>query len=318
MPRCHMDHVIWANHTKQYLTFDEASMVLKNSVLPSLRGAELVHHWGLPQDGYALFEGNWFGSTTGYNDIIDFTGGQRPGAIARFINNVFTGASDDCIDMDAADAHVEGNIFMHVRADAARESLSHAVTTGTEYNQYSEVTVVRNLFYDVDHALLSKDGGFMTAVNNTIVHATFAAVNMYEARSGQWQGKGFYGDGNIFYDVAHMFANPDWAGHPTAITMNNSIFPVIDSDPVVWAGAGNLEGADPQLFNTSNITDPLSDMRLLPSSPAVGAGPNGRDMGGIVPPGASISGEPLPVTWQNGRHSDGGRAGYVCLQVSCQ
>ena len=294
----YMDHVIWANHTKQYLTFDDASMVLKNSVLPSLRGAELVHHWGLPPDGYALLEGNWFGSTTGYNDIIDFTGGQRPGAIARFINNIFTGASDDCIDMDAADAHVEGNLFMHVRADAARESESHAVTTGTEYNQYSEVTVVRNLFYDVDHALLSKDGGFVTAVNNTIVHATHAAVNVYEPRSGQWQGKGFYGDGNIFYDVAHMFENPDWVGHATAITMNNSIFPVRDGDPVVWAGVGNLENVDPQLVKATDITDPLREMRLLPHSPAIGAGPNGRDMGGLVPAGASIAGEPFPVTWK--------------------
>ncbi len=296
--RVSMDHVIWANHTKQYLTFDDASMVLKNSVLPSLKGAELLHFWGFPPDGYALIEGNWFGSTSGYNDIIDLTGGQRPGPIARFINNVFAGGSDDGIDLDAADAHVEGNIFMHVHADAVRDTKSHAVSTGTEYNQYSEVTAVRNLFYDIDHAFLSKDGGFITAVNNTVVHATFAAVNMYEARSGQWQGKGFYGDGNIFSDVAHMFENPDWTGHPTAITMNNSIFPTIEGDPIVWAGAGNLENIDPQLLRAVNITDPSRDMRLLPASPALGAGPNGRDMGGLVPAGAAISGEPSAVTWR--------------------
>jgi hypothetical protein len=294
----YMDHVVWANHAKQYLTFDDSSVVLKNSVLPSLQGAELVHFWDLPSDGWAVFEGNWFGSTTGYNDIIDFTGGQRPGPIAQFRHNVFTGATDDGIDLDAADAHVEGNIFMHVRADAVRDSQSHAISTGTEYNRYSEVTAVRNLFYDVDHAFLSKDGGFITAVNNTVVHATHAAVNMYEVRSGQWQGKGFYGDGNIFYDVAHVFENPDWVGHPTAITMNNSIFPVIEGDPVVWAGVGNLEDVDPQLYRTFGITDPQRDMRLLPTSPALGAGPNGRDMGGLVPPGASIAGEPLPVTWR--------------------
>ncbi len=296
--RVSMDHVIWANHTKQYLTFDDASMVLKNSVLPSLKGAELLHFWGFPADGYALIEGNWFGSTSGYNDIIDLTGGQRPGPIARFINNVFTGASDDCIDLDASDAHVEGNVFMHMHQDGPRESLSHAVSTGTEYNQYSEVTAVRNLFYDVDHAFLSKDGGFITAVNNTVAHVTRAAVNMYEARSGQWQGKGFYGDGNIFCDVAHMFENPDWTGHATAITMNNSIFPTIEGDPIIWAGVGNLENVDPQLVKAVSITDPVHDMRLLPASPARGAGPNGKDIGGLVSAGASISGEPLPVTWR--------------------
>ena len=295
--RVYLDNIIWGNHTKQYLTFDDSSLILKNCVLPSLTDAELVHFWGLPSDGYALFEGNWFGSTTGYNDIIDFTGGQRPGPIAQFIDNWFSGGSDDCVDMDAADAHVEGNVFMHVHMDSPRETKSHAVTTGTEYGQTSKLTVVRNLFYDVDHALLSKDGGFITAVNNTIVHATVAAVNMYEARSGQWQGDGFYGDGNIFYDVAHLFENPDWKGFPTSITMNNSIFPVIQGDPVVWTGSGNLR-EEPQLFNTSNVTDPLIDFRLRPTSPAISTGPNGRDMGGLVPAGASICGDPAPRTWK--------------------
>lgn len=293
-----MDHILWSHHTKPYLDFEDSSIILKNSVLPDIADAELIHFWGFPTEGYALFEGNRFGGTTGYNDIIDFTGGQRPGPIARFVNNTFVGGSDDCIDLDGADAHVEGNVFMHMQGGANGDSLSHAVTTGTENNQYSEVTVVRNLFYDVDHAMLSKDGGFITAVNNTVVRAGRAAVNMYEARSGQWQGKGFYGDGNIFCDVAHVFANPDWAGHPTAITMNNSIVPVIDGDPVVWAGDGNLYDVDPQLVRTANIANPRKDMQLLASSPAIGAGPNGRDMGGLVPPGASISGEPFPVTWR--------------------
>ncbi len=294
--KVHMDHVIWANHTKPYLVFEDSSIVLKNSVLPSIQDAELVHFQDFPPDGYALFEGNWFGTTTGYNDIIDFSGGQRPGPIARFIDNTFTGASDDCLDLDGADAHVEGNLFMHVHGTGPSASPSHAVTTGAQGGRYSEPMVVRNLFYDVDHALLCKDDGFITAVNNTVVRAPLAAVNLYEARSSQAQGKGFYGDGNIFYDVAHVFENPDWVGHPASITVNNSIFPTIAGDPVVWTGAGNMEDADPQFLNADDVTDPAHDLRLLVSSPALGAGPNGRDMGGLVPPGASISGEPFSVT----------------------
>ena len=292
-----MDHIIWGNHGKQYLNFEDSSIVLKNSVLPDIEGGELVHYRGFPADGRALFEGNRFGTTGGYNDVIDFTGGQRPGPIARFVNNTFAGGSDDCIDLDGADAHIEGNVFMHVHGSNG-DSQSHAVTTGTEDGQCSEVTVTRNLFYDVDHAMLSKDGGFITAVNNTVVRADHAAVNMYEARSGQWQGNGFYGDGNIFYDVAHVFENPDWLGHPTAITMNDSIFPTVEVDPVVWAGTGNLPDVDPQLLKATNITDPSQDMRLFVSSPAIDAGPNGRDMGGLVSPGASIAGEPFEVTWR--------------------
>ena len=38
----------------------------------------------------------------------------------QFINNVFDGASDDCLDLDSTDAWIEGNIFMHVHRDPAR------------------------------------------------------------------------------------------------------------------------------------------------------------------------------------------------------
>ncbi len=294
----YMDHVTWGNHAKQILNLDDSSIVLKNSVLPGIQGDELIQCWGVPSDGYALFEGNRFGSTTGDNDIIDLAGGQRPGPIARFINNTFTGAGGDCIDLNGADAHVEGNIFMYVHTDGLGQGQSHAVSTGVEDGHSSELTVVRNLFYDVDHALQSTDGGFITAVNNTIVGATHAALSVYDPTSGQEEARGFYGDGNIFYDVAYAFENPDWTGHPTAITMNRSIFPTVAGDPVVWTGIGNMEDVDPQLSNAVNVTDPRRDMKLQPTSPAIGAGPNGRDMGGIVPPGASISGEPFSVTWR--------------------
>ncbi|MBM4026706.1 MAG: hypothetical protein FJ280_15080, partial [Planctomycetes bacterium] len=292
----YLDRVVWANHAKTYLIFDHSSIVLRNSVLPSLQNAELVHASGLPPDGQALFEGNWFGSTTGYNDIIDFTGGKRPGPIARFLNNTFAGASDDCLDLAGADAHIEGNVFLNVHMGAGNSSPSHAITTGVQSGQASNLMVVRNLFHDVDHALLVKDGGFVTAVNNTVVRAILAGVNLYEA--GAAPGRGFYGDGNIFSEVARLFANPVGMGRSTPVTMNNSLFAILAGDPVVWAGDGNLPDADPQFVRAQGITDPKNDLRLLPTSAAIGTGPNGRNMGGLVPPGASISGEPLPVTWR--------------------
>ena len=199
------------------------------------------------------------------------------------------------------------------------DSLSHAVTTGTENNQHSEVTVVRNLFYDVDHALLSKDGGFITAVNNTVVRANLAAVNMYEARSGQSQGKGFYGDGNIFCDVAHVFANPDWAGHPTAITMNNSIFPVVDGDPVVWAGDGNLNDVDPQLLQDCEHHGPAEGHAAArrarrPSAP----GPTAGTWEDSFRPGPRFPASRFRRDLADPCDADRGRAGYLCLQVSRQ
>jgi hypothetical protein len=76
----YLDHVVWANHAKPYLVFDNSSIVLKNSVLPGIPNVELVHFEGLPPGGHALFEGNWFGGATGYEDIVAFLGG--PGSSA--------------------------------------------------------------------------------------------------------------------------------------------------------------------------------------------------------------------------------------------
>ena len=41
-------------------------------------------------------------------------------------------------------------------------------------------------------------------------------------------------------------------------------------------------------------------LRRAPGSPAIGTGPNGRDQGGVVPLGASISGEPDAITVATG------------------
>jgi hypothetical protein len=304
--RIYLDHIVFANHTKQYLTIDESAIVLSNSVLPSILSGELVHvldtNRVMPADGYAIFDGNYFGSTTGYNDIIDFTGGQRPGPIVRFTNNYFAGGSDDGLDLDATDAHIEGNVFVNFHQDGSRESKSHAISTGTEGGYTSRVTIVGNYFYDVDHAILIKDGGFGTIVNNTIVgvyklidNATTAAINLYEPRSGQWEGDGVYLDGNVFYNISRLFEHPDALNRPVAVSVNNSIFPLLDGETVAWSGSGNLH-VDPRLLNTQNVTDPRVDFQLRPGSPAIGAGPNGRDMGAAVSLGASISGEPIAVT----------------------
>ena len=113
MPSCRearllMDRLNFYNQTTQYLTLDETSFTLSNSRLPDIVNAELVHVWGFPDDGVVEVIGNWFGKTTGYNDIIDITGLHSThercsgfADVAKFLNNIFTGGSDDGIDMDA-------------------------------------------------------------------------------------------------------------------------------------------------------------------------------------------------------------------------
>ena len=305
-----LDNVEFSNHGKQYLDLHDSSIIAQNSTFPDTSSGELIHFSGFPASGYAIFDGNYFGRASGYNDVIDLTGGQRPGPVAQFTNNYFAGAGDDGLDLDSADAHIEGNVFVDFHQDGSRASKCHAIATGNDLDQTTEVTIVRNLFYDVDHAILIKDGAFATIVNNTIVKvykkytgtdATTAAINLYENRPPQYEGNGAYIDGNIFYDISQLFENMDPVGLPVAVTMNNSIVnyttvPTVETTP--WVGTGNQFGVDPLLLNTVNVTDPTADFVLQPGSPALGTGPNGVDMGGLIPAGATLDGEPTGITDQ--------------------
>ncbi len=116
---------------------------------------------------------SFFGSTIGYNDTMDFTGGNRDQnqPIIQYYNNVFTGSSDDILDLDGTDAWIEGNIFLHATATGAPDS-SSAVSGGSYGNDTSEITIIGNLFFDCDNAATAKQGNFFTLINNTIVHLT--------------------------------------------------------------------------------------------------------------------------------------------------
>ena len=50
----------------------------------------------MPAGGFVIIEGNTFGSTTGLNDIIDFTGAARPGPILQILNNVSPARAMTC------------------------------------------------------------------------------------------------------------------------------------------------------------------------------------------------------------------------------
>lgn len=297
-----LNHVVWANTTSQLLDLTSSSITLLNSVLPTIQNNELLHFSGMPANGHALIQSNVFGTTSGYNDIIDFTGGNRPGPIVRFLDNVFTSAVDDVIDLDGTDAHIEGNIFTHIHQDAARDSASHAISTGAASGNTSELVIVRNLFFDCDHALLLKEGASAVFDNNTVVTIRTnppsalpaGVINFGEPQRNVPGGLGATLNGNLVWDLA---------GSPLALNFTNAIMSFTVNRTLIegtnWPGIGNL-GADPRFVNAASNAITWQNIRsnlvLRPSSPALGAGPNGLDMGAIVPAGASISGEPPPVT----------------------
>jgi hypothetical protein len=274
-----IDNVVFAGTTRTVIELNNSSALIRNSVFPSIVDNEVIHGNGMPGSGYVIIEGNVFGGTTGYSDIIDFTGGQRPGPILQVLNNFFNGGSDDALDLDGTDAHVEGNTFVHIHQDAPRDSASFAIATDND----SEITVARNVFYDNDHAVLLKGGAFLIAQNNTIVGSTIAAIAFDETNRNVTAGRGAYLDGNILWGNAALFQHLyfNTPGEPnTDLTVHRSIMQGTN-----YPGSGNLN-LDPLFVNGTN------DFRLRPGSPAIGTGPNGLDMGAYVPQWASIAGEP--------------------------
>jgi hypothetical protein len=299
-----LEHLSWSSVGGPCLVLENSSLTLLNSVLPDLEGHDLIRCVGLPAEGHARIAGNWFGQTTGNHDVVRFTGGNRPGPIVEFLDNTFTGAADDVLVLESTDAHIEGNLFAHVHQDSPRDDAAHAIATGrVPDNPYtSELVVVRNLFFDCDHALLLREGASALFANNTVVGirtggvtgATASVLDFGAATPADAAGREAHLEGNI---VAELGGNPLVTNFNPAVSSLEVTRTLVEGTN--WPGVGNLN-ADPRFVNA----DPESrswrtlwdDLALRPGSPALGTGPNGRDMGALVAAGASISGETPALT----------------------
>jgi hypothetical protein len=298
-----LDHLSFGSTEHQYVSLDASSFVVSDCTFPQPTAAFEPAHGtgGIKAGGRGLFLRNFFGSPNGYNDVIDFTGGNRPGPIVQFIDNVFAGASDDVLDLDGTDAWIEGNIFMHIHKNGSPDT-SSAVSGGNDSSRTSEVTIIGNIFYDCDQAAMAKQGNFFTLMNNTIVHQTKTggldtdAAVVTLADDGTTEAAGMYLEGNIIYDAEKLTRNVTSA----IVTFTNNLMPFAWTGP----GGGNFHASPrfqhvPALAETHFTTYKQAQamrqwLSLLPGSPAAGAGPNGSDLGGVIPPlGVSISGEPV-------------------------
>lgn len=309
----YLDHATFSTTTHPYVAVDESSFVISHCHFPATTAAvEPLHGTGgIRTGGRGIVRDSYFGSSIGYSDIIDFTGGNRPGQpVVQFYHNVFVGSADDILDLDGTDAWIEGNIFLHVHRNGAPDS-SAAISGGSNSGNTSEVTILGNLFFDCDNAVTAKQGNFYTLINNTIVHTTktggadfgSGVVNLRDTTPDITTfGRGVYCEGNIVVDAEALVRNYD--RQETTVTFVNNLL------PSPWSGPGTGNSlADPLLtyipqvaeasFNTWDEAQAMRNwFSLRPGSPARGAGPNGRDLGGVVPLGVSISGEPSGTTTQ--------------------
>ena len=285
-----IDHAYFDRTDRRRIRAENSSLVVRNSEFaefypggqtPTLDNlSEHLYARGIAADGQLVIENNVFGATKGHNDAVDIAGAQRPGPIPQVLNNLFKGGGDDALDLDA-DAHIEGNTFLHFRKDqwntSAGEGGAISAGGGRDY------VAVRNTFYDVDHAARVKDGSFLTFVNNTVVNSALAAI-AFDAAS---PGRGALVDSSIFWGGVTAFGGVLPA---TQLTVDRSVVPAAD----VSRGAGNTS-EDPRLKDVANL-----DFSLRPGSPALGSGANGLDMGADVPAGASLRGEPAGTTGRSG------------------
>ena len=283
-----LDHVQWHSTRTNLIWFQDASLTVRNCEFPNLSHSEHVRGIGIRAGGELVFENNRFGVTTGYCDIMDISDGKRPGPILQVYDNEFRGGSDDGLDLDGMDAHIEGNIFHGFQKSNLSTSISAAIATGLHDGKTSEITVVRNIFYDNDHHILLKQGGRLEAANNTFYRSRFGAIAFDEPNRRIGMPNGARLVGSIF------FKNKEDLIHLKSHWLENNwvwlhVFDSIIRKTHDWYGKRNIE-VDPMFSSTS------PNFRLRPGSYAIGNGPNGLDMGARVPRGASISGEPRTLT----------------------
>lgn len=311
-----LEHSRFIDVDEQMVDLVNSSCTIRYCEFDSITNGELLHFTNMPPTGHALIAYNRFGipgvpATSGYNDIIDFTGGNRPGPIVRFIGNVFLSGVDDVFDMDGTDAHIEGNIFFNVRKESPRASSSSPITTGRSGGNDSELVIARNFFVNCEHNVLIKDSGTILMQNNSTLTITENPLSNNGNAGGQEQsgiimfgepwrgdpyGAGAYYEGNIAADLQVETPWPIFAEAEESVgTFLRRDFNCLQNFP--QPGTGNLS-ANPLFVDPSEITaeNILQKLALQAGSPCRGTGPNGLDMGAAVAGGASISGEPEGIT----------------------
>lgn len=307
-----LDHATFATPRYRYVSLDSSSFVISHCYFPTATTSfEIVKGTnGIKAGGRGIVRNNFFGAPQGHSDALDFGGGHRDlnQPILQVYRNVFAGSGDDLMDIDGTDAWIEGNIFMHVHRNGSPDS-SCAVSGGSSSGRTSEVTIIGNLMFDCDNVATAKEGNFYTLLNNTIVHTTkkggvdtLSGVVCVRDNTPSLSafGKGFYLEGNIIVDAEQLVRSYD--AKQTTVTWVNNILPM----PWTGPGSGNVV-ADPLLKHIPDLAETnftsweqaqvMWDwFSLQPGSPARGTGPNGSDKGGVIPLGASISGEPRDLT----------------------
>ena len=281
----------WIGSFDSFIHCQNSSLLLKDSWVPNAVGGEPITGFGVTADGFWILEGNQFGTTRGGGDIVDFSGGRRPHSMLQILNNVFIGGPDDGLDLDGADALVAGNVFMGFRKDNAGTGDAHAISTGRYEGRVSDLTIVRNVFSDNEHALLMKEGAVAVLENNTFVRSLLGTINFSEVQRGTFPPDGLSMHQSIVWD------SPLFRHLEVAQALNPNLVPVFENS-LIFPSVGGV--SESNLERDPLFVDPIFDFRLQSESPAIGVGVNGEDLGAFVGPQLRVSGEPPVLTSRSG------------------
>jgi hypothetical protein len=275
-----IDHAAWFDINAQVLNLVRPSIIIRNSNIPAISGGETVRLAGVIPSNEFVFENNIVGINSSGGDVVDVGHVTLTPPTIYFRGNTFLGGGDDGIDTDGFPVVIENNTFQnfHKSANSSGSTTSNAVSTGhvTVSGQEisSNLTLRNNIFFNNDHHLLLKDFSFATLVNNTMVDATIGAINFAEPGGGSsiiGPGLGANIDGNIFWGTGLTLQN---FTAQNQLALNRSIVPA----SLVTAGVGNI-AADPLLVNPAG-----GNFSVKRGSLAIGAGPNGSDIGAVQTP----------------------------------
>ena len=316
-----LSYLTFLNPGEPFIEVDASSFYISDCVFPSsTAGFEPVHgSGGIAPGGRGIIERCHFGKTRGYNDSIDFTGGNRPGPILHIRDCTFAGSDDDILDLDSTDAWIERCVFLHAHRNGSPDSAS-AISGGQDNNDRSQVTVLNCLFYDCDNAVTMKQGnnGVATAdpasgnsavlLYNTIVRTTRtggedtgSGVINFDDEGFVGEARGFHLEGNIIWDAESL--TRDWVPANSALVLTNNWLPSAPPDEAI--ATGNRTG-DPMLNLalipnpvTATVAQVVAALQPLACSPALGLGADmdiahrsirvSAPPGGVWPPNVSLS-----------------------------
>ena len=312
----HMIFCDFASVIVQYCTFPDmfAAGELPGALDNVAEHVKMQNKW--PANGYCIIRGNTFGGNKGHNDVLDVDSLVVPNPILQIRENQFNGQfGDECLDL-GGDVLLDGNIIRNGRKDQWNNSGGYGSGFSTgDAGGGTTIVVTRGIFSDIDHACALKTGTAAIFEHNTFykLHPNFTdgqgrlqragVIAFVVPEEGTAPGDGAYMGNNIFWNLPVIFGQPDVGTggigtFPTKLQADSNLLDPATST-VVGAnhpggffslGTGNFTG-NPLLVDPEN-----GDFALAANSPASELTGFGDDLGGLIPGGARIAGEPSILT----------------------